>query len=322
MKISTEKCSTQLPENDYENLSHSLSEWETAFAKLKGAYSDNTLRAYRSDFQIFAEWCRIREREPLPARSADIAEFLNDEAGVSSTSTIKRRLVSIKKIHRVLNMKEETESEDVTLALRRILRSKSKRQKQAVGLTAKIRDKILSSCQNDLVGTRDRALIMVGYDTLCRRSELAALQIEDLQSTPRGGMQILIRRSKNDQYGEGRTGYISSKSAAAVQDWLNVAELSAGPIFRRIIKAYVGTNALHPHTVGQILKQRARLAGLDEHVVDGISGHSMRVGAAQDMMLCGADLLPIMRSGGWKSTTVVARYVENASLDEMARWRK
>ena len=167
-------------------------------------------------------------------------------------------------------------------------------------------------------GIRDRALISIGYDTLCRRSELVALRVEDLTRLPDGGALALIRRAKNDPFGDSRDGYISKRSIGLLDEWLAVSGIKDNYIFRRLRHEGVGPNALHPHSVGRILKQRAVSAGLQPDLVDAISGHSMRVGAAQDMMASGMGLLPIMRSGGWKSTNVVARYVQSVEITKIS----
>ena len=163
---------------------------------------------------------------------------------------------------------------------------------------------------------------MVGYDTLCRRSELAALRVEDLTSLDDGSMLALIRRAKNDQFGDGRDGFISAAAGVALKVWLEAASISGGWLFRRVYAGRIGSDALHPHSIGRILKQRATAAGLPAEIASRLSGHSMRVGAAQDMVANGADILPIMRSGGWKSINVVARYVQNVELTKIAGWRK
>lgn len=80
-------------------------------------------------------------------------------------------------------------------------------------------------------------------------------------------------------------------------------------------------DVLHLHSVGRILKQLAIAAGLPADIAGRLSGHSMRVGAAQDMVANGVDILPIMRSAGWKSIDVVARYVQNVELLKLASWR-
>ncbi len=76
---------------------------------------------------------------------------------------------------------------------------------------------------------------------------------------------------------------------------------------------------LHPHSIGRIIKQAAQRAGFPIDEVKKLSGHSMRIGAAQDMVTAGLDILPIMAAGGWKTTNVVARYIENADLSPLLK---
>ena len=76
----------------------------------------------------------------------------------------------------------------------------------------------------------------------------------------------------------------------------------------------IGANALHPYTVNMIIKGTADAARLDRRIIQRSSDHSMRVGAAQDLMADGVGLLPIMRAGGWKSMNIIARYVEHAEI--------
>ena len=97
-----------------------------------------------------------------------------------------------------------TEDEDVAIALRRAFRQKRRRPKQALGITSERLERLLTACGEDLKGARDRAMLKVGYDTLCRRAELVALRVEDIEEDGNGGARILIRRSKNDPFGDGR----------------------------------------------------------------------------------------------------------------------
>ena len=72
---------------------------------------------------------------------------------------------------------------------------------------------------------------------------------------------------------------------------------------------------LHPYSVNRIIKSTAEAAELPQRMVEELSGHSMRVGAAQDMISAGLSVLPIMQAGGWKTMNVVGRYVEKANLE-------
>ncbi len=221
-------------------------------------------------------------------------------------------------MHRLFKFSSPTDDEDVKTALRRAQRTRYRRPAQALGLTADLRDHLLAACSNDRAGLRDRALISIGYDLLCRRSELVALRVEDLRRLPDGGIIATIRRAKNDPFGDGRDGYMSKRSVALLDEWLLTSEITEGWIFRRLLYEGLASNPLHPHSVGRILKQRAETAGSSKDVVRALSGHSMRVGAAQDMMVAGMELLPIMKMGGWKSANVVARYMQNVEIRRIA----
>ena len=198
--------------------------------------------------------------------------------------------------------------------MRRALRAKRARPRQALGLTRDLRDQLIAACPNCLAGKRDRAMISLGYDTLCRRAELVGLRIEDMVPSSSGSAQILIRRSKNDPYGLGRLGYISPETMELVRAWLTAAKLDSGYIFRAVRDDLPGHGPMHPYAVNRILKRAARAAGLPDRTIELLPGHSMRVGAAQDLIMSGLGILPIMQAGGWRTMHVVGRYVEKANL--------
>lgn len=291
-------------------------DWQKSLSRLEGAYAESTFRSYRSDICGFIAWCELKKRRPFPATPKLIADFVTEDAKRCSAATIKRRLAAIGKIHRLMKLENPIADEDVKLALRRALRKKPTRPKQALGLNRKLRDQLINACDNTLTGKRDKAIIAVGYDTLSRRSELISLNVEDLIISG-SSAKLIIRRSKNDQLGLGRVAHISSKTFELLRDWLNVANITEGPIFCAIKHGNVSYTSLHPHSIGLIVKKAAKAAKLSTAEIENLSGHSMRIGAAQDMMTSGLDILPIMAAGGWKTTNVVARYIENADISPL-----
>jgi integrase len=295
--------------------------WRQAIDRLEGACADSTLRAYRADFAGFYDWCLAIGRDPLPASPETVAAFVAHDAIKSSPATLRRRLAGIRKVHRLLRLESPVEDEDVAIAMRRALRAKPRRQKQALGLTRRLRDQLIAACPKTLGGNRDRTLIAVGYDTLCRRSELVSLRTEDLSPLENGAMSILVRRAKNDPFGDGRYGFLTPPTAEFLVDRLDAAGIKEGFLFRRITANWIGSDALHPYSVNRILKKAAKKAGLAPDVVADLSGHSMRVGTAQDLMADGLGILPIMQAGGWKSMNVIGRYVEHAEIGLHARLR-
>ena len=288
---------------------------------MEGAYSANTIRSYRADFTIFEAWCRQEGLTALPATPETVAEFVLAQSKSAAPATVSRRRASIAKIHRLLKLESPISAEEVNLATRTVFRQKGRRQEQALGLTAPLKRKLIAACPDDLQGLRDRALIAVGYDTLCRRAELVQLRVDDLSPKHDGSATILVRKSKADQFGRGRLAYLSAEALNHVQAWISAAAITTGPLFRGVRGTKVMPEALHPYSVARILKDAARNAGLDDDLIAKLSGHSMRVGAAQDMAAAGIDLGAIMHAGGWKSPDMVMRYIEHMEVGKsgMAR---
>jgi integrase/recombinase XerD len=299
------------------NLRPNPNNWKGALKRLDGAYSDATLRAYRADLKIFVAWCEKTSRRPFPATPETVAAFVTEQCERVASATIKRRLAAIRKIHLLMRFENPVQDEEVLLARRRAYRRRPARPRQALGLNRDLRDRLMKACRDSLMGKRNRALLAVGYDTLCRRSELVALRFEDIVPGSNGNAQILVRRSKSDPYGQGRMGFLSAKTLQIVREWKNAAGIKEGYIFRRVRSGRVQATSLHPFSVSRILKSLAIDAGLPDRTVQNLSGHSLRVGAAQDMITSGMSILPIMRAGGWKTIHVVARYLENADLELM-----
>jgi site-specific recombinase XerD len=266
--------------------------WHSALARLEGAYSPHTLRGYRADIEVFDAWCVKNKLQALPATPETVAAFIAAQAPKHSSATLKRRLAAIRKIHRLLRMENPVTDEEVVIAMRRALRSKCARPQQALGLNESLRNRLVDACPNTLTGLRDRALIALGYDTLCRRAELVGLRVEDITATDKNSAQILVRRSKTDPYGSGRLAYVSASTLKLVRDWLKAAGIESGYIFRAVWGARIGATALNPYTVNRILKKAARAAGVPDDAVEHLSGHSMR-GEFALQALIGADVLHV-----------------------------
>lgn len=264
---------------------------EACLALLEGAYADNTLRAYRADFKTFINWCVAAGTRPLPATPIAVVEFVRRDADTSKTATVRRRLAAISRIHRLSGHVDPTKDERVYLAMRRMHRQKGRLQKQAHGLTWDLLEKMLVVSGDGTRGLRDRVLLRLAYETLRRRAELVSLQVEDLALKADGSGSILLRFSKTDQEGEGRKLLLSKDTVSECVEW--ISRLGIPGIFQRL----------------------ARQAGLPAAVISAISGHSTRVGAAQDMLSRGHSLAQIMHRGGWKKPETVMRYVEYAGVE-------
>ena len=275
----------------------------------EGALAENTMRALRADTARFASWC-AEQAEPVtscPATVETVVRYCDACAVDRAPATVRRYVASIAHMHRAARLPDPTKDERVKLALRRLDRARGTRQRQATGITRQMAEQMVDAAGSSLIDLRDRALIMVMRDLLARRSEAVTLDVADLDLTGDGTGTVLIRRSKTDAAGRGQVRLLGPGAAGAVRDYLQAAGIATGPLFRSVSRAGVVGERLPAGDVPRILRKRAKAAGLE---VAGISGHSARVGMAQDLVAHGCDLAAIMQAGRWASPTMPARYSE------------
>ena len=289
------------------------SHWRTEIQRLEGAYAPATIKEYYTDIQAFVDWCGKEGLCPFPATQDMVCAFISDQGHSKATSTVRRRLYAIRKIHRLLRLSDPTQDEDINLAFRRVRRSKLSRPKQARGITARDLSKFMETEPDTPIGLRNRAMLALGYELLTRRSELIALKSDDLTWLDDGSVKVIIRRSKSDPFGMGRIGYTSRETASLVQNWLDWRGSKIDWLFCPIYQNQPINRDLSTTTVKRIIKTAAKRTGYTCDIVMDFSGHSLRVGAAQELLSRGFDTVSIMRAGGWKSVGVLARYLENAS---------
>jgi integrase len=194
--------------------------------------------------------------------------------------------------------------------MRKMHRLLGRQFSQAHALNKNLLDQLLAAAGTGLRGKRDRALLLIAYDTLRRRSELTSLRIDDIQWFSDGHAVILLRRSKTDQEGAGKYLHLSARTCIAIKQWMQVAQITSGFLLRGVSMAKRVTPSLGHGQISRIYKHLGHKAGLDAQVVHKISGHSLRVGGAQDMLISGASLPQIMVKGGWSKPDTAMRYVE------------
>ena len=283
---------------------------KTVLERLNGAYAPNTLKSYYADARAFVDWCGQRNVEPFPITSETLCVYIECLQVNSAYSTIRRRIASLRRLNKMLGFEDHTRTEEVYLAIRRLKRSKCLVQSQAVGINHDILIKMIAAQPDTLAGTRNRALLSLGYDFLARRSELVAIRSDDLKFTPDGALKGMIRKSKTDQYGKGRLVFGSERSATLVRKWLRLKPAEIQPIFCAINHGRCEDRAICDRNINDIIKRSVVKVKRCERPSDlEVSGHSLRVGAAQDLLISGYDLATIMRAGGWSDPSTVSRYL-------------
>lgn len=291
-------------------MTHHSNNIDRVLQALEGAYAPNTLKSYYADARAFVDWCAERNIEPFPIASETLCAYIECLQQNAAYSTIRRRIASLRRLNKMLGFEDKTRTEEIYLAIRRLKRSKCLEQNQAVGINYDILVKMIAAQPDTLAGTRNRALLSLGYDFLARRSELVAIRSDDLKFTPDGALKGMIRKSKTDQYGRGRLVFGSERSAKLVRNWLRLKPPEIQPVFCAINHGRCEDRAICDRNVNDIIKRGVVKVKRCERPSDvEVSGHSLRVGAAQDLLIKGYDLAAIMRAGGWSDPSTVSRYL-------------
>lgn len=265
-------------------------------AYLAAEKSENTRRAYRSDWVHFTSWCSDVQAAPLPAAAATVARYLAALADQAlAPSTIERRAAAIRYAHKAAGHEPPTNTEAVKAVMRGIRRTLRRRPTRKAPAVAAAIAAMLAQLPDTLAGLRDRALLLIAFAAALRRSELVALYISDL-SRHAGGVMLHIRASKTDQEGRGADipvpNGVRLKPVAALEAWLAAAAITEGPIFRPIDRhGRVGARGLTDRSVARVIKRAAKAAGLDERL---FSGHSPRAGFVTQALEDRVDPLKIM----------------------------
>jgi len=283
------------------------------FAKASKAKA--TQDAYESDFRIFEAWCTARGLSALPATAESLCAFLADEASAGRrASTLGRRLAAIRYFHRAAGYETPTGDEKVKAVLSGIRRTIGTAPVRKRAATADIVI-AMSPTATSLRALRNRAIILLGFAGAFRRSELVALNVDDIEETPEG-MLATLRRSKTDQEGLGRRVAIPRGEiacpVAALRAWLDAAGITEGAIFRRIFNKRaqrVTERRLAPRNVAAIVKQSAARLGFDPST---FGGHSLRAGFVTSAVKRGANLIKITDVTGHKSLEMLKTYSRDA----------
>jgi site-specific recombinase XerD len=277
----------------------------------------NTVRSYRSDWNDFVKWCEANGLEYLPATPKTVARYLTALSERCKVSTLQRRLSAISQAHKQAGFAGiSTREEPLHSVWEGIRRTKGTAQKgKAPVLIDDIRA-MVKSLPDNLLGIRDRALLLVGFAGAFRRSELVSLDVEDVEFT-REGLIVHLRKSKTDQEGQGRDigiPYGSNPATCpvrALQDWLDASGITSGPLFRAVQHGKVQPGRLSDKAVALVVKRCAKAAGLD---ASKYAGHSLRAGLATTAAMAGVSERAIMAQTGHKSVNMVRRYIRKGSL--------
>jgi integrase len=282
----------------------------------RGSRADSTWRAYDSDLRHFQAWCSEHHLSNLPAEPLTVAIYLAALESSHSPSTIRRRLAAISVSHQLAGMETPTADAGVKSVWAGIRRRKGVAPRKVRAARTKVITTLVAPLGNRLIDVRDRALILIGFAGALRRSEIVALDVDDVQEDA-DGIVLAIRRSKTDQEAEGETRGLPYGSHPATcpvrawRAWINASGIDAGPVFRAVDRhGRMRSTRLSDRALADMIKRRAAEVGLD-----GLfAGHSLRSGFATEGYAQGTPELAIMRHGRWKSASVMRGYVQEGTI--------
>jgi integrase len=239
-------------------------------------------------------------------------------AATLKPATLQRRLADISKAHQAARYDSPCAMRHAVVAevWQGIKRTHGTTQTAKAAATTEVLRSMIGALPDSPSGIRDRALLLVGFAGAFRRSELVALNVEDIAEVE-AGLIITIRRSKTDQDGQGRKVAIPFGSlletcpVRSLRAWLRLASIEAGAIFRSIDRHGHMHDRMTDHSVALIVKRLVMAAGLDPAK---FSGHSLRAGLVTSAASAGVSEASIMRKTGHRSVAMVRRYVTDVNL--------
>lgn len=305
----------------------------------EAARAPSTLRGYRSDWREFTAWCADRgQLEPLPASPASVTSYLSDLAQAGAkVGTMSRRLSAIRFVHQLQNQADPTRNARVVAVWEGIRRTHGAPPEQAAPLMPPELFDVLDACpttktwrtpgrpaEPDLAGARDRVLLLVGFVAALRRSELAALTVDQIAEHP-NGLVLTLPRSKTNQTGEHvevvvlpRAGNPDRCPVKAIERWRELAGFADGPLLRPVGKSNTAAaRSLNPDSVNTLVQQAVARAGLDPAPY---SAHSLRAGFVTYAHLRGASDRAIAHQTRHRSLATLGGYVrvQKAWVDNAA----
>lgn len=306
-----------------EALPEVIEDQEASRKHYEASWASATLRAYRSDWRDWEAYCNARGLTMLPADPLAVAGYLSALAkgtwgAPRKVATIERRKAAISHIHIESGHPDPANDPRIPRVLKGIRRQLTVKREQKSALRAEDVKRMVKTLGKDPRGLRDRALILLGFATACRRSELAGLLVSDLRNH-RDGLIVEIRRSKTDQEGEGLLKLVrcgkdkATCPVEALRAWLSSAHIESGPVFRSIGNDLaVGAEPISVSGISLAVKRAARNAGLNASL---FSAHSLRAGFVTEADARGAKTLDIMSQTGHKTTRMISVYTRY-NLDE------
>ncbi|AKQ60331.1 site-specific integrase [Bordetella hinzii] len=310
-------------------------------ALLREGSSPNTQAAYLAAIRYWEAWHALRLGRPfsLPLPVAAVLQFIADHlehstaAGLAhdlpeaidrqlvasgakrapgplKLSTVRHRLAVLSEAHETQALPNPCRDHAVRTLMQRSRAAYARRGDLPQGkdaLTREPLEQLLATCDDTLIGLRDRAMLLFAWASGGRRrSEVVAATLENLRRTPEGYLYVLAH-SKTNQEGRARPDIykpVAGRAAQALDAWLAAAGITHGALFRRVRRGGIVGEALGAEALRRMVQARARQAGLDGNY----AAHSLRAGFITEAGRQGLPLAEVMAMSGHASVATVMHY--------------
>ena len=279
---------------------------------MAAARAMNTQRAYSGDLMGYLRWAAIVGLTALPPTTDGVLAYLVTLVQVGmSPRTVVRHVAGLRSVwDREYGLRHAARAPEVDQFIEGMRRTVQRPLRQAPALTVEDMRLLSRSVEGGLTGAQDRALLLLGFAGGFRRSELAALNVEDVTFL-HGAVRVVVRRGKGDQRGQGHVKVIKTGSTymtcpvRSLRRWLKVSGITTGALFRRIHEERVSEERISGWLVNQRLKHVCEGAGLDP---TRYTAHSLRAGCVTTLRSLGVADGVIQRVTGHKDLAQIARY--------------
>lgn len=285
---------------------------------IANAQGSLTRSGYRKDFERYQHFCSEHNLDAVPASESTICLYLAFCSEHLRVATIARRLAAIADGLKSAGADTTVlRSFPVQQTWKGIRRTLGVAPRGRAPLLASAVRELVAACPDTLLGRRDRSLILTGFWGGFRRSELAALQLEDLLIHD-GNISIQLRRAKNDPESAGRSIVLvpgdkkETCPVRALKGWIDAAGLKTGALYRGVDRHGNVSDCLNPDSIPRILKRAANRAGFPASAVARIAAHSLRAGLVTQSSINGVSPLMVAEITGHRTLSVLKQYCRTA----------
>ncbi|MFV0576455.1 MAG: tyrosine-type recombinase/integrase [Vibrio sp.] len=320
---------------DYENVQKLILHFQQQFYSRQGQHSESTLRRLKSAWGLFVTWCNENNCRALPSTPEIVENYLKSTQDALRGNTLKVNLWAISKTHKISGCPDPTKDIYVEGQIKQIIRNKKyngETPQQATAFNEYHLNLIIDLWSESInpINKRDLMVLGLAYESLLRESELVRIKLKHINWNQDGSALITVPYTKTNQVGSDEVVYISRQVTGFIKKYLENPELDKteesyliqGFTKKGNVRIQVEPKPISTKTIERIFSKVACVLGLDQIGVRQFTGHSARVGAAQDLLRDGFTTLQVQQSGRWSTERMVLHYGKGILAEDSAMARK